>query len=204
MSELLTIIGIILVLAVAVIVIYLIGRVGVLESFINNRMATNSTTEKPEGGESTDKSYLGLEGQKLWDALTGSESSIKEKDLTAVRNRYSTLLKKHISLLFAAGLADGKSGTTKRQPKNPMVITTLRGSLRSWLPRQHVASLYGAGYESARADNIDIARIHSSLTETIDILYLRAGLTMELDFPQSLLPSTPSTSGFDELHEPEE
>ena len=201
MSLLMTIVGIILLLATVITIIYLIGRIDLLESFISTRLSATATNT-PEKGGSTDTSFLGLEGKALWDALSGTgDSSVSEGDLTAVRNRYATLLKKHITTIFTAGMNDGQKGASKRKTENPMSITTLRGTLNAWLPQQHVSSLYSVGYESARANDIDLARLLSALTETIDVLYLRSGITMEPDFPQSLLnaatttlPASPPTS----------
>ena len=187
MSLLVTILGILLLLATVVTIIYLIGRIDLLETFISLRLAASPSAE-PEKGGSTDKSFLGLESKALWDALSGSSTgAVSEEDLNGVRNRYATLLKKHISTLYTAGLNDGKKGESRRKPANPMAIATLRGTLNAWLPQQHVSNLYSVGYESARATPVDLDRLLSSLTETIELLYLRSGLTMEPDFPHSLL-----------------
>jgi len=187
MSLLVTILGVLLLLATVVTIIYLIGRIDLLETFISLRLAASPSAE-PEKGGSTDKSFLGLEGKALWDALSGSSTgAVSEEDLNGVRNRYATLLKKHISTLYTAGLNDGKKGESRRKPANPMAIATLRGTLNAWLPQQHVSNLYSVGYESARATPVDLDRLLSSLTETIELLYLRSGLTMEPDFPPSLL-----------------
>ena len=187
MSLLITVFGIILLIVTAIAIIYLIGRVDLLESFIYARLGANATSTPVKGG-STDTSFLGLEGKALWDALSGTgDSSVSEEDLNSIRGRFATLLKKHITTLFTAGKNDGQKGASKRKNENPMAIATLRGTLNAWLPQQHVSNLYSVGYESARANEIDLARLLSSLTETIDVLYLRSGITMEPDFPQSLL-----------------
>ena len=167
MSLLVTILGILLLLATVVTIIYLIGRIDLLETFISLRLAASPSAE-PEKGGSTDKSFLGLESKALWDALSGSSTgAVSEEDLNGVRNRYATLLKKHISTLYTAGLNDGKKGESRRKPANPMAIATLRGTLNAWLPQQHVSNLYSVGYESARATPVDLDRLLSSLTETI-------------------------------------
>lgn len=209
MSLLMTIVGIILLLATVITIIYLIGRIDLLESFISTRLSANPAST-PEKGGSTDKSFLGMDGKKLWDALSGTDKgSASEEDINGIRGRYATLLKKHVTTLFTAGLNDGKNGASKRKTENPMAITTLRGTLNSWLPQQHVSSLYSTGYESARATDIDLARILSALTETIEVLYLRSGLTMEPNFPQSLLNAAsaiqpPPIAEPDEPDEPDE
>ena len=212
MSLLTTTLGIVLLLATVITIIYLIGRIDLLESFIRNSLNAGSSGA-PTEATSTDKSFLGLEGKALWDALSGAGSNtVSEEDLNSIRGRYATLLKKHITTLFAKGLKDGKKGESKRKSDNPMAITTLRGTLSAWLPQQHVSSLYSIGYESARADDIALARLLATLTETIDVLYVRTGLSMEPDFPQSLLntaaapqptlPAPPETPGPPESSNP--
>jgi len=202
-SLLMTIVGIILLLATVITIIYLIGRIDLLESFISTRLSANPAST-PEKDGSTDKSFLGMDGKTLWDALSGiDKGSASEEDINGIRGRYATLLKKHITTLFTTGFNDGKNGASKRKTENPMTITTLRGTLKSWLPQQHVSSLYSTGYESARATEIDLARLLSALTETIEMLYLRSGLTMEPDFPQSLLNAA-TTVPADEPDEPDE
>ena len=193
MSLLITALGIILLLVTVITIIYLIGRIDLLESFISTRLSATATNTQEKGG-STDTSFLGLEGKALWDALSGTgDSSVSEADLNSIRDRYAILLKKHITTLFTAGVSDGQKGASKRKIENPMSIATLRGSLNAWLPQQHVSSLYSVGYESARANDIDLARLLSGLTETIDVLYLRSGITMETDLPQSLLNAATTT-----------
>lgn len=198
----LTLLGVFLLLVTVVTIIYLIGRIDILETFISHRLAAGPGTETEKGG-STDKSFLGLEGKALWDALTGSSNgATSEEDLNGARNRYATLLKKHITTLFTNGLNDGKKGDARRKPANPMPITTLRGSLNAWLPQQHVSNLYSVGYESARATQVDLDRLLSSLTETIDVLYLRTGLAMEPDFPHALLSQATSDPSQGEPDDP--
>ncbi|MDA9297704.1 hypothetical protein OAD22_11270 [Pseudomonadales bacterium] len=193
MSLLITALGIILLLVTVITIIYLIGRIDLLESFISTRLSATATNTQEKGG-STDTSFLGLEGKALWDALSGTgDSSVSEADVNSIRDRYAILLKKHITTLFTAGVSDGQKGASKRKIENPMSIATLRGSLNAWLPQQHVSSLYSVGYESARANDIDLARLLSGLTETIDVLYLRSGITMEPDLPQSLLNAATTT-----------
>jgi hypothetical protein len=60
----------------------------------------------------------------------------------------------------------------------------------SWIPAQHVATLYKSGYESVGADEVGIQRLKADIDEAADILHSRTGLTIKQPFSERLFTAT--------------
>jgi hypothetical protein len=107
--------------------------------------------------------------------------------LVEVRERYETVLQKHIESIFREAVNDGQRGLTG-EPKNTKLITTLRGPVESWLPSAQVNTLYKCGVDSTQlpADQLDAVRL--ALDEVGQTLYSKALLNLAQPLSASLLP----------------
>lgn len=171
--------------AAVILIIYLIDRVNRLEKIASAR---DDRADSNSSDNDADSSFLGLNSKPLWDAMCGkAPEGFNSNDLVALKPRYEIVLKKHIESIFAMGVADGQAGTTKK-PKPTTVISTLRGSIESWLPPQHVSTIYNVAFESVNASTEDMPRLANSLDETGGLLYSRTDLTLKQPLSSVLLP----------------
>ena len=140
--------------AAVILIIYLIDRVNRLEKIT----AANGEQSNDKNLDSNaDSGFLGLKGKALWDAMCGKPpEGFNSNDLVALKPRYEHVLKKHIESVFAEGLDHAQSGDTAKKPKPTSVISTLRGSVESWLPPQHISTIYNVAFESASASEDDL------------------------------------------------
>ncbi len=171
--------------AAVILIIYLIDRVNHLEKIASAR---NDKADSKSGDSNADSSFLGLSSKALWDAMCGKPpQGFNSNDLVALKPRYEHVLKKHIESIFAMGVADGQAGTAKK-PKPTTVISTLRGSIESWLPPQHVSTIYNVAFESVTASAEDMPRLADSLDESGSLLFSRTELTLKQALSSVLLP----------------
>jgi hypothetical protein len=171
--------------AAVILIIYLIDRVNRLEKIA---IARDDKADSKSGGSSGDSSFLGLNSKALWDAMCGKPpEGFNSNDLVALKPRYEHVLIKHIESIFAMGVADGQAGTAKK-PKATTVISTLRGSIESWLPPQHVSTIYNVAFESVTASTEDMPRLINSLDESGSLLFSRTDLTLKQSLSSVLLP----------------
>jgi hypothetical protein len=167
-----------------ILMVYLIDRVKRLESL---SIQANNTSADVQAAPN-DNGFLGLTGKVLWDAMSGQlPEGFQEGDLLALKSRFEFVLQNHIETLFKLGKKDGTAGKSPETPSNPIEISTLRGSIESWIPAQHVSVLYRAGHESVAADSIAINRLKADIDETAQVLFSRTGLTIKQAFSEKLL-----------------
>jgi DNA-binding FrmR family transcriptional regulator len=171
-------------LVVLVFVIYLVDRVNAIEKETRQfARSLNDSRELPSVGP-----FAGLSSKKLWDAMTGRvPEGMDPSVLVEVRERYETVLHKHIESIFQEAVKDGQRGLTG-EPKNTKLITTLRGPVESWLPSAQVNTLYKCGVDSTQlpADQLDAVR--AALDEVGQTLYSKALLNLTQPLSVSLLP----------------
>ncbi len=171
-------------LVVLVFIIYLVDRVNAIEKETRQfAQSLNESKEPPSLGP-----FAGLSSKKLWDAMTGRVPEGLDPSLVVeVRERYETVLQKHIESIFQEGVKDGQRGLTG-EPKNTKLITTLRGPVESWLPSAQVNTLYKCGVDSTQlpADQLDTVRM--ALDEVGQTLYSKALLDLAQPLSVSLLP----------------
>ena len=107
--------------------------------------------------------------------------------LVEVRERYESVLFKHIEAIFQEGIQDGQRGLTG-EPKNTKLLTTLRGPVESWLPSAQVNTLYKCGVDSTQlpADQLDAVR--AAIDDVGQTLYGKALLPLVQPLSESLLP----------------
>lgn len=171
-------------LVVLVFIIYLVDRVNAIEKETRQfAQSLNESKEPPSLGP-----FAGLSSKKLWDAMTGRVPEGLDPSLVVeVRERYETVLQKHIESIFQEGVKDGQRGLTG-EPKNTKLITTLRGPVESWLPSAQVNTLYKCGVDSTQlpVDQLDTVRM--ALDEVGQTLYSKALLDLAQPLSVSLLP----------------
>lgn len=171
-------------LIVLVFIIYLVDRVNGIEKETRRvAQSLNDAKEPPSLGP-----FAGLSSKKLWDAMTGRvPEGLDPSLLVEVRERYESVLFKHIEAIFQEGVQDGQRGLTG-EPKNTKLLTTLRGPVESWLPSAQVNTLYKCGVDSSQlpADQLDAVR--AAIDDVGQTLYGKALLPLVQPLSESLLP----------------
>lgn len=171
-------------LIVLVFIIYLVDRVNGIEKETRRvAQSLNDAKEPPSLGP-----FAGLSSKKLWDAMTGRvPEGLDPSLLVEVRERYESVLFKHIEAIFQEGIQDGQRGLTG-EPKNTKLLTTLRGPVESWLPSAQVNTLYKCGVDSTQlpADQLDAVR--AAIDDVGQTLYGKALLPLVQPLSESLLP----------------
>lgn len=157
-------------LVLVVMVIYLMDKVGDLEK---KALAGQEKAAARDPGP-----FGGLSGKKLWDALSGkAPDALDEATLGEVRERYATVLSKHIEALFNEGVSDARMGIAAT-PKNTRMISTLRHSVESWLPASQVSAIYQCGQDLAQKPAEGLAELGQKLDEACGVLYQMVQLPM--------------------------
>ena len=166
----------IVVLGIIVVLIYLLDKVNRLEGASTLNAISAVVTGAPTAV--ADNGLNGLSGTALWDAVCGkgAGASLDADGLASLRKRYQPILHKHIMSVVENGAKDAQAGTSTN-PTPDLEIATLRAKVESWLPPQHVKSIYTAGYEAA-SNPEDIPRIAQSFDETCATLYARAEIEL--------------------------
>jgi hypothetical protein len=167
-----------------VLVIYLVDRVNALE--INTRQAQDNA---PKSKPADSGPFGGLSSKKLWDALSGQAPENWDADRVGdVRERYAPVLLKHIEMLFGEGVADARSGLSGT-PRNTRVISTLRGSVESWLPTLENGTIYQCGVDSAQSTPETRPAIQQRLDEACAVLHQRVQIPLRQPYSSSLMPA---------------
>jgi len=188
-----------------ILMVYLIDRVKRLE--IISLQLNSSAAPAAPAPQAAENGFLGLAGKTLWDAMCGKvPEGFNETDLVALKSRYEYVLQNHIETLFKLGKKDRTNGNNSETPKNPNDISTLRGTISSWIPAQHVSTLYKAGYESVEADDVNIGRLKADVDDSVNTLFSRTNLAVKHSFSDKLMDSTPaiglpSAESVDAMHE---
>jgi len=145
----------------------------------------------PEPDPNADVLFAGLEGKKLWDAMNGKKVDGFDSSLVdALRPHYEPILRHHIVATFKDGLED-VGGNESRVPSSQRQIPTLRGHIQSWLPPQHLGSVYRAALEFAGSymhnpDPEVLSRLKQTVDSVADMLYQRVSITNEAPLSEIL------------------
>jgi hypothetical protein len=127
---------------------------------------------------------------------------VDAKFVGTLKPHYEPVLRQHIEQVFMEGYKHGKAGTAG-VPTNNRMIPTPRGSLESWLPMHHLASIYQAGVDFAAHNPDDLLRIQQSLDQVTAMIYARIGVGLTEAYSATLL-IYPEDEAHDELPPPEE
>ena len=140
--------------------------------------------------------FSGLEGKKLWDAMNGREvEGFDASMIEALRPHYEPILREHITATFKDGLEE-VGGDESKVPSSMRKIATARGHIQSWLPPQHLGSIYRSALEFAGAYANDpnpdtLVRLKQTVDSVVDMLYQRVGITNEVPFSDFLFEEMP-------------
>lgn len=182
------------VLLVFLLVLYVIDKVNVIYQGYS-RAELPATYDDGLFGE--------LAGKTLWDAMSGIPlPGVEPKHVSDLKPHYEPILRQHIEQVFMEGYSHGKAGTVG-VPTNNRQVPTPRGSLVSWLPMHHLASLYQAGVDFATSQPDDVLRIQQSLDQVTGMIYARLGLGLGEPYSATLLIH-PVTSEEDAMLPPAE
>jgi len=166
------------VLLVFLLVLYVIDKVNVIYQGY-------SRTEVPATYD--DGLFGELAGKTLWDAMSGIPlPGVDAKHVSDLKPHYEPILRQHIEQVFMEGYSHGKAGTVG-VPTNNRQVPTPRGSVVSWLPMHHLASLYQAGVDFATSQPDDVLRIQQSLDQVTGMIYARIGLGLGEPYSATLL-----------------
>ena len=166
------------VLLVFLLVLYVIDKVNVIYQGYS----------RPELPATYDDGLFGeLAGKTLWDAMSGIPlPGVDAKHVSDLKPHYEPILRQHIEQVFMEGYSHGKAGTVG-VPTNNRQVPTPRGSVVSWLPMHHLASLYQAGVDFATSQPDDVLRIQQSLDQVTGMIYARIGLGLGEPYSATLL-----------------
>ncbi len=140
----------------------------------------------------TDILFAGLEGKKLWDAMNGKPVDGFDASLIdALRVHYEPILRSHITETFRDGM-ESADETDTGVPASQRKIATVRGFIQSWLPPQHLGSIYRVGIEYGAVKGKDpdpdiVMRLKETLDSVTDMLYKRTNITYEVPFSELLM-----------------
>jgi len=140
--------------------------------------------------------FSGLEGKKLWDAMNGREvEGFDASMIEALRPHYEPILREHITSTFKDGLEE-VGGDESKVPSSMRKIATARGHIQSWLPPQHLGSIYRSALEFAGTYANDpnpdtLVRLKQTVDSVVDMLYQRVGITNEVPFSDFLFEEMP-------------
>jgi hypothetical protein len=140
--------------------------------------------------------FAGLEGKKLWDAMNGKQvDGFDASMIEALRPHYEPILREHITATFKDGLEEA-GGDDSKVPSSMRKISTARGFIQSWLPPQHLGSIYRSALEFASTYVHDpepeaLVRLKQTVDSVVDMLYQRVGITNEVPFSEFLFEVMP-------------
>ena len=140
--------------------------------------------------------FSGLEGKKLWDAMSGKQvEGFDASMIEALRPHYEPILREHITVTFKDGLEEA-GGDESKVPSSMRKISTVRGFIQSWLPPQHLGSIYRSALEFAGTYANDpnpevLLRLQQTVDSVVDMLYQRVGITNDVPFSEFLFEDMP-------------
>lgn len=179
-------------LLLVILTLYLIDKVNHLARLQEEAMHPAPVEPPADVDPPGDILFAGLEGKNLWDAMSGKQIDGTDPGLVdALRPHYEPVLRSHIEITFKDGLEDAEEA----EPKNPAslrTIATARGEVESWLPPQHLGSIYRTGLEFGsqylKNRSVDtLYRLQETLDSVTGMLYQRAGLTLPQPFSELLM-----------------
>lgn len=168
----------------------LAGLVGVVVFLLlRSRPASN-----PEPEQEHNNLLNGLSGEKLWAAMGGSPvEGYSIEVIERLRQRYEFVLRSHIRELFEEGMFDARAGA-RATVSNTLQVSTLRGSVLSWIPPNHAETIYHVGFSCHSASNDELQALRESLDRAGTSLFRATGLNMDGRLSSELIPRFRSQS----------
>ncbi len=128
-----------------------------------------------------------LVGKNLWDAMSGLPvQGIDPQLVENLKPHYEPILRQHIEQTFMEGFRDGQAQRAGVPPNNRQ-IPTPRGSVESWLPLHHLATIYQAGAEFAMGQPEEQLRLQQNLDQVTAMLYARTNFELKDPYSETLL-----------------
>ncbi len=189
-------------LLLVILTLYLIDKVNHLAKMYEAPQPHTPSLPDFEPEVPGDLLFSGLEGKKLWDAMNGRQVDGFDATLIeALRPHYEPILREHITATFKDGLEE-VGGDESKVPSSMRKISTARGFIQSWLPPQHLGSIYRSALEFAGSYAKDpdaevLLRLKQTVDSVVDMLYQRVGIINEVPFSEFLFDEVP-------VHEPED
>jgi hypothetical protein len=189
-------------LLLVILTLYLIDKVNHLAKMYEAPQPHTPSLPDFEPEVPGDLLFSGLEGKKLWDAMNGRQVDGFDATLIdALRPHYEPILREHITATFKDGLEE-VGGDESKVPSSMRKIATARGFIQSWLPPQHLGSIYRSALEFAGSYANDpnaevLLRLKQTVDSVVDMLYQRVGIINEVPFSEFLFDEVP-------VHEPED
>jgi hypothetical protein len=183
-------------LLLVILTLYLIDKINHLAKLYEAPKPETSGLPAFEPEIPGDLLFSGLEGKKLWDAMNGKQvEGFDASMIEALRPHYEPILREHIIATFKDGLEE-VGGDESKVPSSMRKIPTVRGFIQSWLPPQHLGSIYRTALEFAGsyANNPNpevLLRLQQTVDSVVDMLYQRVGITNEVPFSEFLLEDVP-------------
>ncbi len=181
-------------LLLVILTLYLIDKVNHIQQ--NQAFEPEPMPPMPMPEPPSDILFAGLEGKKLWDAMTGKPVDGFDASLVdALRVHYEPILREHITVTFRDGV-ECADETDTGVPASQRRIPTVRGFIQSWLPPQHLGSIYRVGIEYGAVRHKDpdpdiVMRLKETLDSVTDMLYKRASITYDVPFSELLMSPAP-------------
>ena len=183
-------------LLLVILTLYLIDKINHLSKMYDAPKPDASILPDFETEIPGDLLFSGLEGKKLWDAMNGKEvEGFDASMIQALRPHYEPILREHITATFKDGLEE-VGGDESKVPSSLRKIETVRGHIQSWLPPQHLGSIYRSALEFAGTyandPNADtLVRLKQTVDSVVDMLYQRVSITNEVPFSDFLFDTMP-------------
>ena len=183
-------------LLLVILTLYLIDKINHLSKMYDAPKPDASILPDFETEIPGDLLFSGLEGKKLWDAMNGKEvEGFDASMIEALRPHYEPILREHITATFKDGLEE-VGGDESKVPSSLRKIETVRGHIQSWLPPQHLGSIYRSALEFAGTyandPNADtLVRLKQTVDSVVDMLYQRVSITNEVPFSDFLFDTMP-------------
>ncbi len=183
-------------LLLVILTLYLIDKINHLAKMYEAPKPETSDAPEFETEIPGDLLFSGLEGKKLWDAMNGKQVEGFDATLIdALRPHYEPILREHITATFKDGLEE-VGGDESKVPSSMRKISTARGFIQSWLPPQHLGSVYRSALEFAGSYANDpnpevLLRLKQTVDSVVDMLYQRVGITNEVPFSEFLFEDMP-------------
>ncbi len=183
-------------LLLVILTLYLIDKINHLSKMYDAPKPDASILPDFETEIPGDLLFSGLEGKKLWDAMNGKEvEGFDASMIEALRPHYEPILREHITATFKDGLEE-VGGDESKVPSSLRKIETVRGHIQSWLPPQHLGSIYRSALEFAGTYANDpnedtLVRLKQTVDSVVDMLYQRVSITNEVPFSDFLFDTMP-------------
>jgi hypothetical protein len=183
-------------LILVILTLYLIDKINHLARMYEAPKPETQGLPQFETEIPSDLLFSGLEGKKLWDAMNGKQvEGFDSTMIDALRPHYEPILREHIIATFKDGLEE-VGGDESKVPSSLRKISTVRGFIQSWLPPQHLGSIYRSAIEFAGSYANDpnpevLVRLQQTVDSVVDMLYQRVGITNEVPFSEFLFEDMP-------------